>query len=79
MSDLYPTPTRLALLRRVAEGQIVWLAGGISRDERDGSRVTARVAEMERAGWITRDFGPWRRWKLTDTGRAVLARHGGAS
>lgn len=90
MSDLYPTPTRLALLRDVANGQVMT---DITRNEdvillfpnaptewqtRQG--VTSRVRELERVGWVEEDYddGHWE-WQVTAAGRAVLDAHGGAS
>lgn len=76
MSDLHPTPTRLALLRAVAAGEVhedTFRAPYKSHHGRDN--VTARIDDLYRAGWIS--FGEpaarWRRaWQLTDAGRAVL-------
>mgnify|MGYP002624149274 CR=1 FL=1 len=73
MADLYPTPTRLALLRDVDAGRVAddtrgdaWLTVG-----RSVARVTARVAALAAAGWIERpDQGAV--WQLTPAGRAVL-------
>jgi hypothetical protein len=73
MSDLYPTPTRLALLREVAAERITRSLG--SSYDRHGFSVTARMIEMRQAGWVvlvdlSGDFQYV--WKLTDAGRAVL-------
>lgn len=79
--SLYPTKTRLALLERVAQGDVLegitdntegetWLT------DMDGSvpqKVTARIAELERAGWVRLPDDPPVVWRLTDAGRAVLA------
>lgn len=78
--SLHPTKTRLALLQavadhdvwKIADGESVQLGAGF-----DSVRVTAAIAEQERAGWVTlHDVG---RWELTAAGRAVLdgARDGG--
>jgi len=79
MSELYPTKTRLALLRAVEAGD-VW-AG--TRDDstqidmfwvdpqppHDSVKVTARIDEFHRAGWLSdEDLKP----SLSDAGRAVL-------
>jgi hypothetical protein len=75
MSDLFPTPTRLALLAEVeaglvtgspAAGVLVWRGPGIHR------RVTAAMVELQRAGWVDVVHGEW--WP-TATGRAVLDQH----
>lgn len=73
MSDLYPTPTRLALLRDVQAERITRRLGG-SYDA-NGYSVSARMIELRQAGWVqlvdlTGDFQYV--WKLTDAGRAVL-------
>lgn len=80
MSELYPTPTRLALLRDAADGY-VHRFGSVDTD-RSGRVVIARIAELERAGWVKLDppvADRWRFWRLTPAGRAVLDAHGGAS
>lgn len=81
-ADLYPTKSRLALLEAIAQGHVY----DLHDDERDtittfdttgaedgipARRVTARVDEMVRAGWVCigRDDVTW---ELTDAGRAVL-------
>ena len=85
--SLYPTKTRLALLRDVADGIVYQSllsenrghcyadAGGPSGRR----KVTAAVAEMQRVGWVR--FAIPGRWschlELTDAGRAVLDAHGG--
>lgn len=69
--DLHPTPTRLALLREVAKPMEVWKDDLTGESYiADGPKVTARLAEMEAAGWVEVDNSFW---QLTDTGRAVLA------
>lgn len=76
--DLYPTPTRRDLLREVADERIIRGHGGGSFHRRTHNTVTARIAEMDQAGWV--ELGPpepgsgARPWRLTDTGRAVLHR-----
>jgi hypothetical protein len=84
MAELMATKTRLALLAAVADGQVykgTWYSVEDYWDD-NGSydrRVTARVAELHRAGWVAMDHSrdpdrPHRRlWRLTDAGRAVLA------
>lgn len=77
MSDLYPTPNRLALLREVWAGNVLegiteetdghtWL---IDPETGDRRRVCARIAEALKAGWVVQDEAFWR---LTHTGQAVL-------
>lgn len=84
MTTLYPTKTRLALLRAVAAGNVIDLPDdkhdAISTFDTTGAeegeparRVSARVDELARAGWVCygRDgvtLG------LTDAGREVLAK-----
>lgn len=76
--DLYPTKTRLALLREVADGRIMLGAGGIAYGGPcysvvTGRTVTARIAEMFHAGWVEPAEGTeGGYWSLTDAGRAVL-------
>lgn len=78
MAGLYPTPTRLDLLRAVLAAR-VWRHGD-GRDYIDGwLKANARVAELVAAGWIgladmDLDVPHKRRWDITSTGRAVLAR-----
>jgi hypothetical protein len=79
---LYPTKTRISLLRLVADGQIyepTWnpqTFRGV-----DGGTYTERVKELRRAGWIelvpaTRDSGVRLRQAVPTTlGRGVLAEH----
>jgi hypothetical protein len=77
---LYPTKTRLNLLRAVRDGWIL-------DDPRDGHtywvdppddpfRVDARVREAERAGWIVLDVEDGINWHLADAGQAVLTEAG---
>ena len=80
MSGLYPTKTRLALLRQVANAQVltdltvdeftVWLFPDAPTSWQDRVKVTARVREMDHAGWIAENtIGDW---QLTDDGCKVL-------
>lgn len=74
-TDLYPTRTRLRLLRAIADGD-VW-RGTDGRDSDDfGGNVTARTAELNAHGWVVPgylyDDQGRRQWQLTDAGRAVL-------
>lgn len=88
MTSLHPTPTRLALLQAVDDGE-VWehypmlpdpsYSTWKPSDSRLSSRVTARIEELRRAGWVSllrRSEGAhWkapRQWDLTDAGRSVL-------
>lgn len=74
---LYPTKTRLALLAAVNANDVIegiteetdghtWLVDDEAGDRR---KVTAAVAELERAGWVWQDEAFWR---LTPAGRAIL-------
>lgn len=80
MSDPYPTPTRLALLRDVAAGEVCCYRNGESYLGTGDRRVTARMAELRAAGWVelavlthTRaDDVTYQQWRLTDAGRAML-------
>ena len=79
MADLYPTKTRLALLTAVDDGAVV---EGITEDTdgdtwltEDGHqplKVTARIHELERAGWVELPDDPPVFWRLTEAGWAVL-------
>ena len=84
MSDLYPTKTRLALLADVANSQvytditaeaadsgedIIWLFPDAPTVWETRHKVTARIREMERAGWVE-EVGC--QWALTDVGLDVL-------
>lgn len=88
MPDLYPTKTRLALLRDIRDGHVIegpvepW-AGDVWNTARaetgdQARKVTARVHELEDAGWVECG-GDLTTWSLTAAGRAVLEAHGGAS
>lgn len=79
--DLYPTKTRLGLLAEIANGQVLT---DITADDdvillfpwaptqwQDRVKVTARVREMERAGWVETDTAGVT-WQLTERGRAFL-------
>lgn len=81
MSDeLYPTPTRLELLRAIqnsvvevdttADDFTVVLFPYAPTSWQERQIVTARVLEVERAGWV--ELRPWDGYKLTDAGRAIL-------
>lgn len=74
MIELYPTPSRLALLRDIDAGH-VWSTAGAAYSGASGRtrRVNTAVQEMRQAGWVEALYG---QWKLTDAGRTVLA--GGA-
>jgi hypothetical protein len=84
---LYPTKTRLRLLRHVAAGLVKESPYG-RHESYDGGeslrKVTGRVDELSRAGLVTlkpadrptgSTFAPWRVWDVTDAGRAVLDTH----
>ena len=77
---LFPTPTRLALLREVASGRV--FRDGLGDDYiTGGAKVNARIAELDRAGWVELDTTPgplsaphWAlpHWILTPAGRDLL-------
>lgn len=78
MSDLYPTKTRIALLRDVDDGTVVYSAnsGVLNTATLPPTQVLDAVIELRQAGWIAVDFsrgtlGSYP-YVLTDTGRAVL-------
>lgn len=83
---LYPTKTRLALLGAVAHRDVI--DGSIGSEETEGevflldpcdetepTKVTARVVEAERAGWVEEGHAYYR---LTAEGERVLREYGGA-
>jgi len=80
--SLYPTKTRLALLRQVANSQVatgddgheVFAWPDAPTSWQDRVKVTARMDELVRAGWVTTDEadGPGVWWLLTDDGRKIL-------
>lgn len=88
-TDLHPTPTRLALLRDIADPDVqVYRCRRFSSDKLESAvkrpyelerKVTAQTDEMERAGWIRLGHADHpsmyapRAWELTDLGRQVLA------
>lgn len=78
MTTLHPTPTRLHLLRNVANGNVRW-------NQRDGftlrsTIVNSRLTDLERAGWV-RIFNAGYRQSvaITESGGAVLDAHPAAS
>lgn len=85
--ELYPTKTRLALLRGVAASQVQTARDGPTScvlwfmdapESWTYSRnVTARMAELQRAGWVVESepAGPGAWWLLTDAGRKLLEEH----
>lgn len=53
--SLYPTKSRLALPQAIADGEVVrhWsIRMESTRDRWDGTRVTARMRELEREGLV---------------------------
>lgn len=72
-----PTKTRRALLTEIGNGDVFRDAIGDSYIS-GGPKVTARVAELEKAGWVLlSDAQPGRqttKWQLTDAGREWLPR-----
>lgn len=69
MPDLHPTKTRLALLREVAGGD-VWQDSDGESFIGAGPRVTARMRELESAGWVRLLIT---NWVVTTEGYTVLA------
>lgn len=72
--DLYPTPTRLALLADIAAGKVADDADGAPHLDlgEDGiARVAEAVWTLYRAGWCHQAPGS-DRWELTQRGTAVL-------
>lgn len=81
--NLHPTPTRLALLRDVADGlvmedpatEVIWrddrLGGFYDPNTATCTRVTAKVRELENAGWV--ELGNLATYRLTETGKRILA------
>lgn len=70
---LYPTKTRLRLLAAVDRGDVHRYGDG--RDYAiDGRLLTARIAELQRAGLVELGTaGPVKTpWLITDAGMAVL-------
>lgn len=53
VGGLYPTRTRLALLRAIRDGNgRIYFEAGEVWDNTAGTKVTARAKELLRAGWI---------------------------
>jgi hypothetical protein len=76
VSELYLTQTRRRLLHGVEHGSVVWEAGQ-AWDKVTGYKVTAAMAEMERAGWVERVLDPAITdptgvYRLTEAGRLVV-------
>lgn len=71
--NLYPTPTRLALLADIAAGRVIDDADFTPMLEHDEgtSRVADAIWQMERAGWVEQERVD-HVWSLTIVGRDVL-------
>jgi hypothetical protein len=75
--SLYPTPSRLKLLRAIADGQ-VWRDNWFPYGDFEvgaGRRVNSRIAEMQRAGWVYLGSEPGMgatHWHLTEAGQQIL-------
>lgn len=89
MADLFPTKTRLALLRDVAREAVrreYSTDFAYDFNTRSDRTVTAVIAEQKRAGWVELDTTLFetggkqsfqvRYWRLTDVGRSVLDANG---
>jgi hypothetical protein len=76
VSDLYPTKTRLGLLRDAAAGRVRSEHGNIIATDSDGGRrtVSAAVEELCVAGWLKPGEvrAARRQYDITDAGRALL-------
>jgi len=70
MAELYPTKTRLALLRAMKNGEVYRRYDGV--DIWGGLKVNARVAELVRAD-LARFGSEDSHWWPTVAGEAVLA------
>ena len=86
--SLYPTKTRLALLRQVANSQVqaqyfdetqafdeprALLFPDVPTSWQDPRLVTARMRELQRAGWVREpELGDFGTWQVTDEGRKIL-------
>jgi hypothetical protein len=78
--NLYPTPTRIQLLRDIANAQVftdltadtarVVLCPYAPTEWQTQQTVTKRVQELESAGWVAETDGA--DWVLTDAGREIL-------
>lgn len=89
MSGLYPTKTRLKLLGEVASSKVVWWppsagdAGWACWFSGEGGdrKVTARMDEMEKAGWVRKDSAAYaghrasQPYVLTGVGHEILSKH----
>jgi hypothetical protein len=82
--DLYPTKTRLQLLREIANSQVLTDILNVDEDVillfpdaptswQDRVKVTTRVRELEAAGWIAESAEG--EWRLAPGGRAILEAH----
>jgi hypothetical protein len=85
VADLYPTKTRLALLRGVRRREVTGYADYAGHvdyywdGEGKGRKVTGRMEELIRAGWVTNrsiavgdQSFPTHSMRLTAVGAAVL-------
>jgi hypothetical protein len=83
VSTLYPTPTRLRLLRSASRTDEVYTEAGVVRVASTGAKVTVRVDELLRAGWVCEVphtvFSGRTAYAVTVTGREVLDKAEGKS
>jgi hypothetical protein len=82
--DLYPTPTRLALLRAIDAGDVAYRLDTSAHWHsmiRNGVKVDTRCEEMRAAGWIVLDdpepaepdrYPAARRWRPTAAGESEI-------
>jgi len=82
VSDLHATQARLALLADVTRHRVYRHPDGTSHVA-GGRQATAAITALVAAGWVEidpdTDVSDYEvaYWRATDTGRAVLAQHGG--
>lgn len=83
INGLYPTPRRIALCRAITEAGQIYSEAGQTWDKRNGCKVSARMAELLKHGWVEvippaehRDEWSNRRayYRLTAYGRAAIER-----
>jgi hypothetical protein len=74
MSGLYPTPSRLELLRDVDAGNVrdVIHVSMVDCGEGQLVEVAFMIQAMEREGWVEHEPAEHDVWRLTDLGRQVL-------
>jgi hypothetical protein len=72
VNGLYPTKTRLALLRSVDERRVYEFEGD-AYDEVSGSKVSARLRELIAHDWVSAArFGSTTSYRVTNFGRRAM-------